>query len=66
MRELAKGTIVRTRLTLFLDAADDESFFFGPTLARLLNPSRDVEGGLLCLSVGKAVSVHGQAYQPLI
>lgn len=41
-------------LTRFaLNTADDESFFFAPTLSSFLSPERGVTGHLLCLSTGK-------------
>lgn len=33
--------------------ADDESFFFAPSILNLINEERGVQGSLLCLSIGK-------------
>ena len=47
---LAAASLNKTNMAL-PDAADDESFFFAPTILNLLG-ERPVDGHLLCLSIG--------------
>jgi len=41
-------------LPFSLFTADDESFFFAPSILNLLDERRGVQGSLLCLSIGKS------------